>query len=476
MGKATIAPQDTGQMNQTFLDYFRCPESLGDFAVGGELSADSGYFCFGEETICFGALSQGSLNPQPTDALYNALVDAECAGSPLRLPFDPSQVVENLRHERYVIDSQPGGRRTGTGTLLMNLYYWVRPLMPVAVRRHLQRIYLRNWNKTPFPRWPVDLTVEQIHEKLMALVLKANRLERIPFIWFWPHGAPCCLTMTHDVETSAGRDFCPALMDLNDSFDIKSSFQIVPEKRYDVPARLLEEIRKRGFEVNVHDLNHDGHLYSDRDEFAQRAHKINQYARDFGAQGFRAGVMYRRLEWYDAFEFSYDMSVPNVAHLDPQRGGCCTVMPYFVGQILELPLTTTQDYSLFHVLGDYSIELWKEQIGLIREKHGLISFIVHPDYVIESRARAVYTSLLQHLAALRTEANVWAALPGEVDTWWRQRAAMQLVKEGDRWRIEGPAKERACLAFAQLEDEQIVYRVESGPAKQATGAKGNESG
>ena len=62
--------------------------------------------------------------------------------------------------------------------------------------------------------------------------------------------------------------------------------------------------------------------------------------------------MYREQQWFDAFEFSYDMSVPNVAHLEPQRGGCCTVMPYFVGDILELPLTTTQDYSLFHILGD----------------------------------------------------------------------------------------------------------------------------
>jgi hypothetical protein len=26
--------------------------------------------------------------------------------------------------------------------------------------------------------------------------------------------------------------------------------------------------------------------------------------------------------------FAYDMSIPNVAHLDPQRGGCCTIMPF----------------------------------------------------------------------------------------------------------------------------------------------------
>ena len=39
-------------------------------------------------------------------------------------------------------------------------------------------------------------------------------------------------------------------------------------------------------------------------------------------------------------------------------------MPYFIGNILELPLTTIQDYSLFHILGDYSISLWQQQIDV----------------------------------------------------------------------------------------------------------------
>jgi len=54
----------------------------------------------------------------------------------------------------------------------------------------------------------------------------------------------------------------------------------------------------------------------------------------------------------------------------------------------------TQDYSLFHVLNDYSTRLWKQQISLIREKHGLITFIIHPDYTIAAAARRVYRELL----------------------------------------------------------------------------------
>ena len=167
--------------------------------------------------------------------------------------------------------------------------------------------------------------------------------------------------------------------------------------------------------------------------------------------------MYRKQQWFDALDFSYDMSVPNVGHLDPQRGGCCTVMPYFVGKILELPVTTTQDYTLFNILNDYSIDLWQKQIDLIMEKHGLISVIVHPDYVGGSRERTAYEALLAHLADLRSEKGIWIAIPGEVDRWWRQRAEMKLVKDGAGWRIEGQGSDRARIAYASQKDGRISY-------------------
>ena len=161
--------------------------------------------------------------------------------------------------------------------------------------------------------------------------------------------------------------------------------------------------------------------------------------------------MYRNLAWLHAFQFSYDMSVPNVAHLDPQRGGCCTVMPYFIGDILELPLTTTQDYSLFHILQQRSLDLWKKQIAMIQERHGLISFIIHPDYVNEKWSSNLYDALLGYLAELRADHAVWMALPREVDRWWRARREMRLIQENGTWKISGTSgRTRAsCLRLAQ---------------------------
>jgi len=261
----------------------------------------------------------------------------------------PLQVNDNLRKERYAAPLRNGHYGVVSSAFTRNIYYAARQLFPVSIRRRLQRIYFNDWQKLPFPNWPVDSTVDTLHEDFLRLSMEATGVRRIPFIWFWPEGARNCLLMTHDVETAVGRDFTPQLMDLNDSHGIKASFQVVPEKRYEVPDEYVNEIRRRGFEFNIHDLNHDGFLFRKHEEFRRRAARINQYVRKYQSRGFRSGAMYRNQEWFDAFEFSYDMSVPSVAHLEPQRGGCCTIMPYFVGKILEIPLTTTQDLSLIHI-------------------------------------------------------------------------------------------------------------------------------
>jgi hypothetical protein len=248
-------------------------------------------------------------------------------------------------------------------------------------------------------------------------------------------------------------------MDLDDAASVKSAFQIVPEGRYPVLDSFLDEIRNRGFEINVHDLNHGGRLFSSREQFVRAAKRINEHGKRYRARGFRSGALYRNQAWFDALDFSYDMSVPSVAHLDPQRGGCCTVMPFFINGMLELPVTTIQDYSLFHILNDYSIDLWKRQLAAITRQHGLASFIVHPDYVIAKRPRATYQALLEHLSRLRDEHQMWIALPHEVDQWWRQRRAMSVVPDGTGWRIEGPNSERARLAFATLVGDTIAFNL-----------------
>lgn len=396
------------------------------------------------------------------NTLHDALGDTTSQNGTTHLTFDPTEVLDNLRYEMYVED----WHEAYATSALARIYYVLRPLMPFGVRSYLKRLHLKGRNELQFPRWPVERSVDSLAEQLLLQSLRSSGNRETPFIWFWPEGASSCAIMTHDVETEAGRQFCSNLMDIDDSFAVKSSFQIVPEERYEVSTQFLASIQNRGFEVVVHDLNHDGHLYRDRNEFLRRAARINLYRNQYRAEGFRAAVLYRKQKWFDALQFSYDMSVPNVAHLDPQHGGCCTVMPYFIGDIVELPVTTTQDYMLFHVLNDYTTGLWKKQTELIMEKHGLMSFIVHPDYIMGARERNVYKELLAHLAELREKKNVWITTPGEANRWWRQRAKMKIVEDNNDIRIEGQGNERARIVYASEDDGRLVFSLQPTNAVQ----------
>lgn len=384
------------------------------------------------------------------------------------LPFNPDEVISNLRYERY--RNGVPGPSPENDSLAYSAYYAVRPFLPVAVRKHLQRAALRGWDRIPFPRWPVDHTVDSLLNEMMTGVLRAHGVERIPFIWFWPDGCQAAAIMTHDVETALGRDFCSTLMDIDDRFGIKSSFQVVPERRYKITRSFLALVRERGFEVNVHDINHDGQLFLEREEFLRRVARINAYGKQFGAIGYRSAVLYRNLDWYDSFDYAYDMSVPNVGHLEPQPGGCCTTKPFFIGKILELPVMATQDYSLFHILQSYSADLWATQIETVVGQNGLLSFIVHPDYLLDERSQNTYRALLGKLVTLRNEGKVWTALPRDVNYWWRNRQRMRLAQKHGRWRVEGPDSHRARVAYASLEDNQLYFTIEqpqSGAASTA---------
>jgi len=442
---------------QRLIEHFRVPEELLKLRWNASIPSQEQFFRFGDGITCFGSYAVNSSKGEHGKALCSCSQGTYCDGDSCWLPFDPDRTVENLLLERYPLVR----RESRLGRMTLKGYYVARPLLPTPVRRRFQRMYLSGWDNISFPNWPVDWTVERIYEQCLVLTMKAQGLTRIPFVWFWPDGHESCAIVTHDVETTSGRDFCSRLMEIDDSFGVKASFQIVPEKRYAVSPAFLDEIRSRGFEVNVHDLKHDGTLFANKRNFLRQVPIVNRYGKEFRAVGFRAGVMYRNQSWFDPLEFEYDMSVPNVAHLDAQRGGCCCIHPYFIGKLVELPLTTSQDYTLFHYLQQHSLDLWKKQIEMIRRNHGLISILVHPDYVIEEKQQSVYRQLLHYVATLREQDNVWVAKPKEVNRWWRTRNELSVMRDGDTWRIKGKGSERARLAFAHLNGDEIKYEIEA---------------
>jgi hypothetical protein len=444
--------------SNVFSDYFRCPDEVANAIVPNGSFGQPGFFQFGKD-ICYGTCACPTEPKLDGNELCDALGSTHAGEGRVSVPFNPSEVINNLRLERYV-----PSRTTFPNRLTQRAYYTIRRVIPEQLRWRLQRHAYFGWEGVRFPHWPVDTTVESILQTLWTLLLQASGAPKLPFVWFWPDGYSGAACMTHDVDTAAGLEFCPALMEIDATFGVKSSFQLVPEERYKVSERICDEMRQRGFEVNIHDLNHDGRLFTGgRRVFLKRAKAINSYGHKFGAQGFRSGMMYRNQGWYDGLQFSYDMSVPNVAHLEPQQGGCCTVMPYFAGEMLVLPLTTTQDFALFQILGEHSTDLWERQLCAILQKNGLATFIVHPDYLRSRTDQRVYKQLLSQVSVLHSEGVLWVASPGEVNRWWRQRSSMRLVQNAGEWRVVGAGSERARVAYASLDHGRLSYEV-AGPS------------
>ena len=229
---------------QSLLDRYRCSPALGEFRIN-HLPEHQGYFTFGRDTICYGRCASAPVSGTLSGAL-TGLHDTWQDNAPVpALPFDPDEIIRNLRLERYPHgDASLLGADTGTSTIY-KAYYLVRPLLGARARRYLQRLAFRGWRNLVFPHWPVDLTVERLLERCLMLAMRTRQLRTVPFIWFWPDGHSGCGLLTHDVETEAGQRFCSALMDMDDDYGMKASFQVVPEEPYAVSPQFLEGIWKR---------------------------------------------------------------------------------------------------------------------------------------------------------------------------------------------------------------------------------------
>src|SRR6266480_6032268 len=198
-------------MSRHFFEFFRCPQDAVRFDMAGDLSSAPGYFRLSEELRRNGKAAANPLATYAADDLVDTL-PVECVnGDEIRLPFDPDKMADYLRYECYTEGGGKGTSRLGAHPLIRDIYYLCRPLLRVSIRSILQRIHLRRQLKNPFPKWPVDRTVERLFEKLMELALKANGNVAIPFIWFWPDSAKAAFILTHDVETAAGVTFCSRL-------------------------------------------------------------------------------------------------------------------------------------------------------------------------------------------------------------------------------------------------------------------------
>ena len=206
----------------------------------------------------------------------------------------------------------------------------------------------------------------------------------------WPDGSDYAFVLTHDVESQSGVDNVRKLAELEMECGFRSSFNFIPDGTYKVPASLREWLTENGFEVGVHDLHHDGHLYQSRRAFTEHAKEINGFLSDWNADGFRSGFMLRELDWLHELDISYDASTFDTDPFEPQPDGAETIFPFWkttdqkdvkTPRYVELPYTLPQDSTLFLALSQRDIDIWKQKFDWVVSKRGMALLNTHPDYI-----------------------------------------------------------------------------------------------
>jgi hypothetical protein len=246
----------------------------------------------------------------------------------------------------------------------------------------------------------------------------------------WPENKKFAFVLTHDVETAQGQAKCEQLSRVEEEMGFRSAFYFVP-RRYEVSAKLRDRLVGKGFEVGVHGLEHDGKLYRSKREFMERAAVINEYLKQWNSAGFSSPCMLHNLEWIHDLNIEYDISTYDTDPFEPQAGGIGTVFPVCVangcnhGYYVELPYTLAQDFTLFVLMKENRIDIWKNKVDWVVEKGGMVHLKTHPDYMnfgdtrvgMQEYPARLYTEILAYVKD-RYEGLYWHVLPREVAGFW----------------------------------------------------------
>jgi glycosyltransferase involved in cell wall biosynthesis/peptidoglycan/xylan/chitin deacetylase (PgdA/CDA1 family) len=295
-----------------------------------------------------------------------------------------------------------------------------------------------------------------------------SRAGRTPPDWpGWPDGKRFALVLTHDVEGSKGVLRVEQLMKLEQKHGFRSCFNFVPEDEYRVPGAVRDMLDNAGFEVGVHGLEHDGKLYSSKAKFAAKAQRIKEYLRQWNSSGFRSPLMQHKLEWLHALDLKYDASTFDTDPFEPEPDGVCTIFPFWMpgpnGRgYVELPYTLVQDFTLFGVLREQNIDIWKRKLDWIVEHGGMALVNTHPDYMCFDGLRnrdeysvSYYEELLRYVRE-KYDGAYWSALPREVAQHYRDQVPLPL---------RNTRKKICMVAYTPYEADNRVRRYAETLAK-----------
>ena len=337
-------------------------------------------------------------------------------------------------------------------TFRNKLYYGVKGFLPQSVRMALRRKHANSLRSSVGHIWPIK-----------------PGSEIAPVGWpGWPQGKKFAVILTHDVEGPVGLERVRSIMELEKRMGFRSAFYLVPEGSYEAPRKLREELCANGFEVGVHDLYHNGKLYHSYKQFRLQAHKINEYLESWQATGFRSAFMHHNLDWIHHLNIRYDASTFDTDPFEPQPDGVNTIFPFWIpapancersstsSGYVELPYTMPQDSTLFLVLQEKNIDIWRTKLDWVAQHGGMVFIDTHPDYMnLDGKPKdggeypiEFYKDILNHIQS-KYAGQYWQALPREI---------AEMVPKTKSERLTSKPKRIGMITHSYYESDNRVMR------------------
>ena len=212
----------------------------------------------------------------------------------------------------------------------------------------MRRLLARAQGRRPFPRWPIESSLHDFYAFLFDLLADIAGA-RIPVIAPWPDDYGWALVLTHDVETRAaiGTSICCVTSSASLAFVRPGTSS--PESIWWMTRSSVTFSTMDSRSASTVSTTTDGSLESLR-TLLERLPSCRSTRRRWNAVGFRSPATHRVWEWMPLIGFDYDSSYPDTDPYEPQPGGCCSWLPYFNQDLVELPITLPQDYTLFTIL------------------------------------------------------------------------------------------------------------------------------
>jgi len=221
----------------------------------------------------------------------------------------------------------------------------------------------------------------------------------------WDKDKKAALCLTHDVDYFEDYQNIDYIVDMEQRFNFKSSFNFLTSWDYKIEKQVLRRLLNNGFEIGLHGDTHDiAFGYRNKEKIITTLKKALD---KLGVEvtGFRAptlAITTRALEVLEELKFKYDTSILVYQVV------ICFPYQYPGLNIWEFPLTLQDDF-LFrerNLTQGKGFEFTREIIASIVKLGGLVVLNLHPQI---SKAHSLFYERLLHF--ISQQKDIWQVTP-----------------------------------------------------------------